>query len=226
MATHHATHTNSDHLNRFYKTFVDIKHRHFDGLIVTGAPVEQLAFAEVDYWTELTSILAWSKTHVGHSLYICRGAQAALYYHYQIEKVILSQKLFGIYCQTIIALQVPLMRGFAEVIKMPHSRHTTINQADINRHPELETLASSVITGPSIIQSKNHQQVFVLGHVEYDANTLDKEYKRDIVAGKDIQIPVNYYSDDDITHMPINSWRTASTLLYTNWLNNYVYQGL
>ena len=218
------TNTASSHLDRFYLTFKDIKDEHFDGLIITGAPVEQLTFEQVAYWEELTKIMDWSKTHVTSTLHICWGAQAGIYYHYGIQKRIMDKKLFGIYQHEVLHRKEPLMRGVDDYFYAPHSRYTEIAKEDILACGDLEILAESKEAGPFAVIAKEGRQIFLFGHLEYDRMTLDKEYKRDIEKGIPIDLPVNYYPDDNPENKPILSWRAHANAVYTNWLNYYVYQ--
>lgn len=222
--SHKSKNTSEEHLLAFYQVFSDIKEQFFDGMIITGAPVEHLAFEDVEYWPELCEIMEWSKSHVYSTFHICWGAQAALYYHYGIPKVALQNKLFGIFPHTADYKKSILLRGFDDIFYLPHSRHTTIQREDVEKVPELKVLASSPVAGVSIATTKNGRQIFVTGHAEYDQYTLDKEYRRDLMAGKDIQCPVNYYPDDDMTQPPLVNWRAHGNLLYSNWLNYFVYQ--
>ena len=223
-STHKSKNTSEEHLLKYYKTFDDVKHENFDGLIITGAPVEKLAFEEVEYWGELCRIMEWSKTHVYSTYHICWGAQAALYYHYGVPKYELPEKLFGIFPHKLEMEHVPLCRGFDDVVMVPQSRHTTIKREDIEKVPEISIVASSEISGPYIMMAKGGRQIFVTGHSEYDWDTLLKEYVRDKTAGLPIGVPLNYYPDDDDTKKPVVSWRAHANLIYTNWLNYYVYQ--
>ncbi|MCQ2401636.1 MAG: homoserine O-succinyltransferase [Lachnospiraceae bacterium] len=223
-STHKSKNTSEEHLLKYYKTFDDVKHETFDGLIITGAPVEKLPFEQVEYWDELCRVMEWSKTHVFSTYHICWGAQAALYYHYGVPKYELEDKLFGIFPHKLEMEHVPLCRGFDDVVMVPQSRHTTLKREDIEKVPEVSIVASSEICGPYIMMAKEGRQIFVTGHSEYDWNTLLKEYVRDKTAGLPIGVPLNYYPDDDDTQKPIVSWRAHANLLYTNWLNYYVYQ--
>lgn len=222
--THESRHTPADHLIAFYNTFDQICDQTFDGMVITGAPVEQLPFEEVEYWDELCTIMEWSKTHVTSVFHICWGAQAALYYHYGIEKVPLEKKLFGVFPHTIERKTSILMRGFDDTFMVPHSRHTTIRRTDVEAHPELKILASSEEAGIYAIITDKGRQVFITGHSEYDADTLDREYRRDKNAGLPIEVPKNYYPNDDDTQPPMVTWRSHANLLYSNWLNYFVYQ--
>ena len=225
MDSHESTHVPAAHMESFYKTYEDIKEENYDGMILTGAPVEKLPFEEVDYWEELTDILEFSKTQVYSSLFICWGAQAALYYFYGIEKHILPKKLFGVYPQKVVRPHNPLMRGFDEVFYAPHSRHTEVYLDDILQHKELRILAESSQSGPHIMSTENGRQIFVMGHQEYDKNTLADEYWRDVDAGKPIQVPEHYFLHDDPEGEILFRWRAHASLLFGNWLNYYVYQG-
>jgi homoserine O-succinyltransferase len=212
-STHVSANTAMDHLLAFYKTFEDVKNEKFDGLIITGAPVEQLEFEEVDYWDELCRIMKWSETNVHSVMHICRGAQAGLYYHYGIPKKPLSEKLFGVYPHRADYARSMLLRGFDDVFYVPHSRHTTVDRADIEAVPELQILASSKQAGVHIIYAHEKRRFFVMGHAEYDPLTLDAEYRRDLNAGLPIHVPENYYEDNDPTEAPIVNWRGHGTLL-------------
>ncbi len=223
-ATHKSTHTPSEHLIAFYKTFDEVKHRNYDGMIITGAPVEHMEFEQVNYWDELCEIMEWTKTHVTSTFHICWGAQAGLYYHYGIKKKPLDKKLFGVFEHTIEHKKSILFRGVDDVFYAPHSRHTTVERADVEAVPELRILASSEKAGIYAVSTDMGKQIFITGHSEYDAETLGKEYMRDKNAGLDIDIPYNYYPDDDDTKPPMNRWRSHANLLFSNWLNYYVYQ--
>ena len=222
--SHKSKNTSAEHLFTFYKTFDDVKHLNFDGMIITGAPVEHLPFEEVEYWDELCEIMEWSKTHVHSTLHICWGAQAGLYYHYGIKKQPLSKKMFGIFPHVTDYKQSILFRGFDDVFGIPHSRHTTVERADIEAVEGLKILASSPIAGVFAVTSEGGRRIFITGHPEYDAETLKNEYDRDVREGKPIEIPVNYFPDDDPSKPPLVSWRAHANLLYSNWLNYFVYQ--
>ena len=224
VATHEAKNTSEDHMLAFYKTFDEVKDQNFDGLIITGAPIEHLPFEEVDYWPELCEIMEWSKTHVWSTFHICWGAQAGLYYHYGIKKYDLPEKLFGVYPHKVLKKGSMLFRGFDDTFMVPQSRHTTVLKEDIEKHPELSILASSKEAGVYCISSKKGRQIFITGHSEYDADTLYNEYMRDLDAGKPIHMPVNYFPGDKITPKPPVTWRSSANLLYSNWLNYFVYQ--
>ena len=223
-ATHKATHTSGDHMLAFYKTFAEIKDKRYDGMIITGAPVEQLPFEEVDYWPELCEIMEWSKTHVTSTFHICWGAQAGLYYHYGVPKYPLEKKLFGVYKHSLDYKRSILFRGFDDTFSVPHSRHTTCKREDIEKVPEIRILASSPEAGVFACMTERGRQVFITGHSEYDADTLKKEYLRDKNAGLPIDLPKNYFPDDDETRDPVVTWRSCANLLYSNWLNYLVYQ--
>lgn len=224
VSSHESTHTSMSHLNKFYQTFDEIKNENFDGLIITGAPVEQMPFEEVDYWEELCEIMEWSKSHVTSTLHLCWGAQAGLYYHYGIEKHPLKKKMFGIYPHRVMNRKVPLVRGFDDIFYAPHSRHTEVRKEDILQHKNLTILAESEEAGVFLVISDDGTQIFVMGHPEYDRMTLDKEYKRDKAKGLPIEMPVNYYPNDDDTQKPLLEWRSHGNLMYVNFLNYYVYQ--
>ena len=223
-ATHKATHTSEEHMLAFYKTFDEVKHKRYDGLIITGAPVEQMEFEEVSYWEELCEIMEWSKTHVTSTLHICWGAQAGLYYHYGIKKIPLEKKLFGVFPHTADHKKSMLFRGFDDIFMVPHSRHTTCRREDIEKIEGLKIVASSEEAGVYACMTKRGRQIFVTGHSEYDADTLAKEYFRDKNAGLPIDIPKNYFPDDDDTREPTVTWRSSANLMYYNWLNYFVYQ--
>ncbi len=223
-ASHKATHTSSDHMLAFYKTFDEVKNQKFDGMIITGAPVEQMEFEEVNYWQELCEIMEWSKTHVTSTFHICWGAQAGLYYHYGIKKYPLEKKLFGIFKHKADYKRSILFRGFDDEFMVPHSRHTTVRRQDIEACPELKILASSHEAGVYVVSTDKGRQIFVTGHSEYDAETLKSEYLRDKNAGLPIEVPQNYFPDDDDTKEPLMTWRSHANLLYSNWLNYFVYQ--
>ncbi|MBE6546509.1 MAG: homoserine O-succinyltransferase [Ruminococcaceae bacterium] len=223
-ATHKSTHTSAEHMLAFYKTFDEVKHKKYDGMIITGAPVEQMAFEEVDYWEELCAIMEWSKTHVTSTFHICWGAQAGLYYHYGVKKYPLPKKMFGVFEHTLDHKQSILFRGFDDTFVVPHSRHTTCRREDIEAVPELKILASSAEAGVFVCASERGRQIFVTGHSEYDADTLKNEYFRDKNAGLPIEVPKNYFPNDDDTKAPIVKWRSCANLLYSNWLNYFVYQ--
>ena len=222
--TYQSKNTPEEHLTNFYLTFDQIRDQRFDGMVITGAPVEQMPFEEVDYWDELTQILDWSQTHTFSTFHICWGAQAGLYYHYGIPKYSLPAKQFGVFPHTIQRKNVKLLRGFDDVFYVPHSRHTEIRRSDLERVPELEILAESAIAGVYLVASKDGRQVYATGHSEYDAGTLKSEYDRDAGLGLPINVPHNYFPNDDPTCPPEVRWRGHANLLYVNWLNYYVYQ--
>ena len=224
MSTHESRNTPMEHMLAFYKTFDQIKDKKYDGLIITGAPVEHMEFEEVDYWKELCEIMEWSKTHVTSTFHICWAAQAGLYYHYGIQKHAMEKKLFGVFPHTIEHRSSMLMRGFDDNFMVPQSRYTTIDRADVLQEPSLKILASSKEGGIYAMATKLGRQIFITGHSEYDADTLKLEYMRDKAAGLDTAIPANYFPDDDDTKDPIVTWRSHANLLYSNWLNYYVYQ--
>ena len=213
-----------EHMKNFYKTFDDIKNEKFDGLIITGAPVETIEFEKVDYWKELTEILKWSNRHVFSTLYICWGAQAGLYYHYGIKKYPLKEKLFGIYPLELNDSNIALFRGFDEIFYIPQSRHTEVKEEDINKIEELEILAKSPEAGVSIVRTKDKRKIFVTGHMEYDRMTLADEYERDIRSGREIRVPFNYYPEDNPEKTPPFKWRGHANLFFINWINHHVYQ--
>jgi homoserine O-succinyltransferase len=226
MDTYKSKNVSEEHMETFYKTFDDIKDERFDGMIITGAPIETLDFEDVIYWEEIMKIMEWSKKHVFSVLHICWGAQAGLYHHYGIKKYQLNKKIFGIFP---IKLEEKyenneLFRGFDEIFNMPHSRHTKIEENDILKETELEILAKSDEAGVSIIRSKDKRKIFLTGHLEYDRFTLAKEYERDISQNKKIDVPFNYYPEDDPTKKPIFNWKAHANLLFVNWINHYVYQ--
>lgn len=223
-ASHTSKNTSQEHLLKFYNTFKDIKDQRFDGLIITGAPVEHMEFEDVDYWEELCEIMEWSKTHVFSTMHICWGAQAGLYYHYGVPKVPLDHKMFGIFKHRVLSYNNPLVRGFDEEFLAPHSRHTTVSTDSIVKHPQLELLAVSEEAGPFLIASKDNRQLFITGHSEYDRLTLAAEYFRDIEKGLPIDIPRNYFPDNDPNRTPPFNWRSAANLIYVNWLNYFIYQ--
>lgn len=216
--------TATSHLEQFYLTHEDVKNRRFDGLIITGAPVEQMEFEEVAYWNELKKIMEWSKTHVTSTLHLCWGAQAGLYYHYGIKKYPLPDKMFGIFEHKLLNRKEPLVRGFDDVFLAPHSRHTETSREEILQNSDLTILAESEEAGVLIVMGGDAKHIFVMGHPEYDRITLDNEYKRDVNKGLEIQLPKNYYPSDDSMQRPNLSWRAHANALYTNWLNYYVYQ--
>ena len=224
VATHVSKNTSMSHLNKFYVTFQDIRHKRYDGMIITGAPVENLEFEEVNYWEELKMIMEWSKNHVTSTMHICWGAQAGLYYHYGICKYPRKTKLSGIYEHRVLDRKVPLVRSFNDYFMAPHSPFTEVRREDIAKHPDLVILAESDEAGVFLEMSRDGRQIFVQGHPEYDRMTLNNEYYRDLSKGMNPAIPCNYYPDDDPCEHPILSWRNTGNTLYSNWLNFYVYQ--
>ena len=222
--THQSKNTSEEHLLAFYKTFDDVRDQNFDGMIITGAPVEHLPFEEVEYWDELCTIMEWTKTHVHSTFHICWGAQAGLYYHFGVKKYPLDKKMFGIFPHKVDYRRPILLRGFDDVFMAPHSRHTEIRREDLEKVPNLKILASSEEAGIYATMTEGGKQIFITGHSEYDALTLDSEYKRDVALGRPIEIPKNYYPDDDPTREPNVCWRSHANLLYSNWLNYFVYQ--
>ncbi len=224
MDSHESRHTPPEHLAAFYKTFAEVRDDRYDGVIITGAPVELLPFEEVDYWDELTALMDWTTTHATSTLHICWAAQAALYHHYGIQKRLLDKKLFGVFRHRTLNRHSRLTRGFDEYFLAPHSRRTEVRAEDIEAVPELEIVAVSDEAGVYIAKSRDNKRVFVTGHSEYDAETLDREYRRDREKGLDIDLPVNYYPDDDPSLPPVMTWRSHNHLLFTNWLNYFVYQ--
>ena len=223
-ASHDAKNVSEQHLETFYRTFKEVEHEHYDGLIITGAPVEQLDFEDVDYWDELVRIMDWSTTNVHSTLHICWGAQAGLYHHYGIDKHELPAKLSGVYEHRLVKRSSPLVRGFDDRFFAVHSRYTGIDEAAVDAHPELEVVATSDVAGLYIVKSTDNLRFFVFGHPEYDSDTLKLEYERDLARGIDPDVPVNYFPDNDPAREPLNMWNSQAQLLYTNWLNYYVYQ--
>lgn len=224
MATHVSKNTPASHLNQFYSTFEEIKTKKLDGLIITGAPIETLEFEDVNYWEELTEIMEWTKTNVTSTFHICWGAQAGLYYHYGIQKEMLDKKMFGVFEHKTLKRKEPILRGFDDVFMAPHSRHTGVIESQILKNDRLEIVATSDEAGAFVIIGDEGKNIFVTGHAEYDRRTLDGEYVRDREKGYKIDIPVNYYKDNDPKNDPVLTWRSHANGLYTNWLNYYVYQ--
>jgi len=224
MSSHVSKNTSASHIKKFYQTFEEIKNNNYDGMIITGAPVEKLEFEEVNYWDELITVMEWSKKHVTSTIHICWGAQAGLYYHYGIKKELLPKKLSGVYKHRVMNRKEPLVRGFDDVFMAPHSRYTQASRQQILDNPRLKVLADSDEAGIYIVLGDGGKEIFVMGHPEYDRLTLDQEYKRDIDKGIEPDFPVNYYPDDDCNRKPLLSWRSHANNLYTNWLNYYVYQ--
>ena len=224
VENHVSKNTPMSHLNKFYSKFSEIKNQKFDGFIITGAPLELMEFEEVGYWDELKEIMDWTKTNVTSTLHLCWAAQAGLYYHYGVNKQLLDKKMFGIFEHRVLKRKIPLVRGFDDVFLAPHSRHTGMDEKKIAADDRLTVLAESDIAGSFIIMAEEGKQIFVSGHPEYDRDTLDKEYKRDIAKGMEIDVPYNYYKDDNPEKMPLLTWRAHANTLYTNWLDYYVYQ--
>ena len=225
LKSHTSKNTPIEHMKAFYRDFECMRNEKFDGMIITGAPVEHLEFEDVNYWDEIQDIFNWTRTHVTSTLYICWAAQAGLYYHYGVRKELLDEKIFGIFQHHTIHRKTPLIRGFDDVFNAPHSRHSQIVREDVEKNPELTILADSEEAGPFIIIAKEGRQIFVTGHPEYDVLTLDGEYKRDLAKGMDnVPFPNRYYKDDKPELGPVKSWRCHANTLYTNWLNYYVYQ--
>lgn len=222
--SHEAKNVSPEHLKTFYRTFDDVRNEQYDGLIITGAPVEKLAFEDVDYWGELVDIMDWSKTNVHSTLHICWGAQAGLYHHYGINKFEMPAKLSGVYEHRLVKPSSPLVRGIDDRFYAVHSRYTDVDPAEVEAHPDLEVIAVSDEAGLYLAKSVDSRHFFVFGHPEYDADTLQREYERDVAAGIDPDVPVNYFPNDDPTQDPLCSWRAQAQLMYTNWLNYYVYQ--
>ncbi|MCR4675326.1 MAG: homoserine O-succinyltransferase [Lachnospiraceae bacterium] len=225
VESHKATHTSKSHLNNFYQTFSDVKENNYDGLIITGAPVELMEFEEVDYWDEVCTIMDWAKTHVTSTLYLCWGAQAGLYHHYGVKKHILDKKVFGVFSHKVQHRKVPLVRGFDDYFDVPHSRNTEVDVEDVRKIPDMVILAESKEAGLLLCMKEDGSEIYCMGHPEYDRYTLDKEYKRDMAKGLEyVDLPKNYYPDDDPSQKPMLQWRSHANTLYTNYLNYYVYQ--
>ena len=223
-ATHNSKNISKSHLDNFYETFEDVKNRRFDGLIITGAPIEHLQFEDVNYWDELTKIMDWSKDNVTSVLHICWGAQAALYHHYGIDKYELPEKCSGVFTHSLSDATVKIVQGFNDEFNAPHSRYTTVSSEEIRTNPNLTLLAESDDAGAFIIISNDEKHIMITGHLEYDAGTLAEEYERDVAKGIKINVPENYFPNDDPTKTPLNTWRSHTHLLFSNWLNYYVYQ--
>lgn len=224
MASHETKNTSTSHLNKFYQTFGEVKENDYDGMIITGAPVEQMEFEEVDYWKELTEIFDWTKTHVMSTIHLCWGAQAGLYHHFGLNKRPLDKKMFGLFWHKVLNRKIPLVRGFDDLFLAPHSRHTEVAREDIAACEQLIILAESEEAGVFLAMTRDGRQIYVMGHPEYDRVTLDSEYKRDINRGLEIELPKNYYRNDDPENRPRLMWRSHANNLYTNWINYYVYQ--
>ena len=224
LKSHTPKNTPIEHMMMFYRDFAEMRKEKFDGMIITGAPVEQLEFEDVTYWDEMTDIFSWARTHVTSTLYICWAAQAGLYYHYGIPKYPLQKKMFGIFPQRTLEPQLPIFRGFDDVFQMPHSRHTEIHRDDILRNPDLTLIAESSECGVSMVMARNGREFFITGHLEYAPDTLDREYRRDRDVRDDVELPRHYYFHDDPDQRPMVTWRAHANLLYNNWINYYVYQ--
>ena len=224
LKSHTPKNTPIEHMMMFYRDFEQMRHEKYDGMIITGAPVEQLEYEDVSYWAEVTDIFAWARTHVTSTLYICWAAQAGLYYHYGIPKYPLPKKMFGIFPQYTLNPQLPIFRGFDDVFQMPHSRHTELHREDILANPDLELIAESPDSGVSMVMARGGREFFITGHLEYAPDTLDKEYRRDKDTRDDVDMPINYYKNDDPSQGPKVTWRAHANLLYSNWINYYVYQ--
>ena len=224
LQSHTPKNTPIEHMMMFYRDFDEMRDEKFDGMIITGAPVEQLEYEDVGYWPEITKIFAWARTHVTSTLYICWAAQAGLYYHYNVPKYPLSKKMFGIFPQTLLNPRLPIFRGFDDVFQMPHSRHTELHRDDILANPDLQLIAEGQESGVSVIMARNGREFFITGHLEYAPDTLDKEYRRDKDIRRDVELPRNYYRHNDPDSGPMVTWRAHANLFYANWINYYVYQ--
>lgn len=224
MSSHESKNTSTSHLNQFYVPFAELRQNNYDGMIITGAPLEQMPFEEVDFWNELTEVMDWTKEHAMSTIHLCWGAQAALYHHFGLKKRPLEKKMFGLFWHTVANRKIPLVRGFDDVFLAPHSRHTEVSSADIHACGDLIVLAESDEAGVFLTMTKDGRQIFVMGHPEYDRVTLDGEYRRDLGKGLPIDLPRNYYRDDNPENPPLLMWRSHANNLYTNWLNYYVYQ--
>lgn len=224
LKSHTSKNTPIEHMMMFYKDFDVLEKEKFDGMIITGAPIEHLEFEDVEYWNEISKIFAWADTHVTSTMYICWAAQAGLYYHYGVPKYQLPKKMFGIFQQHTLQPQIPLFRGFDDLFSMPHSRHTEVRREDIEKHNELEIVAESPDSGVSIVMARGGRQIFVTGHMEYSPYTLDSEYRRDLGKRDDVDMPKNYYRDNDPQKAPNVTWRAHANLLFSNWINYYIYQ--
>ena len=224
LQSHTSKNTPIEHMMMFYRDFADMRQEKFDGMIITGAPVETIPYEEVNYWPEIVNVFDWARTHVTSTLYICWAAQAGLYHYYGVPKYSLERKMFGIFPQRTLQARLPIFRGFDDVFMMPQSRHTEVRQADIEQHPELNIIADSPESGVSIVMARGGREFFISGHLEYAPNTLDAEYRRDRDIRSDVDIPRNYYRNDDVSQQPVVSWRAHANLFYNNWINYYVYQ--
>lgn len=224
LKSHTPKNTPIEHMMMFYRDFEKMRDEKFDGMIITGAPVEQMDFEDVNYWDEITTIFDWARNHVTSTLYICWAAQAGLYYHYGIPKYPLEKKMFGVFRQHTLCPHLPIFRGFDDVFYMPHSRHTEVRKEDILANPELTLIADSPENGVSMVMARGGREFFITGHMEYASNTLDNEYKRDKDIRDDVDMPVNYYRDNNPDKEPLVTWRAHANLLYHNWINYYIYQ--
>ena len=224
LKSHTPKNTPIEHMMMFYRSFEEMRHEKFDAMIITGAPVEQMNFEDVSYWPEMTEIFDWAKTHVFSTLYICWAAQAGLYYHYGVPKYPLAKKMFGVFEQKPLLPQLPIFRGFDDVFMMPHSRHTEVHREDILADNRLTLIAESDDCGVSMVMAREGREFFVTGHLEYSPNTLDKEYRRDKDVRDDVEVPKHYYRDDNPANPPLVTWRAHANLLYSNWINYYIYQ--
>ena len=224
LKSHTPKNTPIEHMMMFYRDFEAMRNEKYDGMIITGAPVETLDFEEVTYWDEMQQIFTWARTHVTSTLYICWAAQAGLYYHYGVPKYPLQKKMFGIFPQTTLLPRLPIFRGFDDTFMMPHSRHTELHREDILAHPDLQLIAESKYSGVSMVMARGGREFYITGHLEYAPNTLDNEYRRDKDTRDDVELPRNYYLNDDPSQPPLVTWRAHANLLYNNWVNYYVYQ--
>ena len=224
LRSHTSKNTPIEHMMMFYRDFADMRREKFDGMIITGAPVETLDYEAVNYWDEIVDIFDWARTHVTSTLFICWAAQAGLYHYYGVPKYPLEKKMFGIFPQQKLEAQLPIFRGFDDVFMMPHSRHTEVRREDIEQHPELTLITESQDSGVSIVMAREGREFFITGHLEYAPNTLDNEYRRDVGVRDDVELPRNYYLHDDPSQPPLVTWRAHANLFYNNWVNYYVYQ--
>ena len=224
LQSHTPKNTPIEHMMMFYRDFEEMRHEKYDGMIITGAPVEQLDFEDVSYWSEISEIFTWARTHVTSTLYICWAAQAGLYYHYGVPKYPLSSKMFGVFPQTTLEAKLPIFRGFDDVFQMPHSRHTELRREDILANPDLHLIAEGEESGVSIIMARGGREFFITGHMEYAPDTLDREYQRDKDVRTDVSMPRNYYRNNNPANGPVVTWRAHANLFYSNWINYYIYQ--
>ena len=224
LKSHTPKNTPIEHMMMFYRDFEELRHEKFDGMIITGAPVEMMPFEDVTYWHEIVDVFQWARTHVTSTLYICWAAQAGLYYHYGVPKYPLDKKMFGIFRQHVYDAQLPIFRGFDDTFMMPQSRHTEVRMQDVLNHPDLTLIADSDENGVSIVMARGGREFFIMGHLEYAPNTLDTEYRRDLGLRSDVEMPRNYYPGDDASQPPVVTWRAHANLFYNNWINYYVYQ--